>query len=810
MTLLTQRLPVLSVYSLALAATLLFAPPTETFAQDEKVEEVLEYADLLFSRDQFGIAAQQYQIFIKENPNSPNIQIAWFRLGECYLKVNQEEDAVDTFQYLVNEFKKGPFVGSAAYRLAVLRFNAKDYRNAVTFFKVAKDELTDETAKLQAQFYYGRSLQLTGQAKEALVEFEQVIAANPEGGNPFLERCMLETARLYFDLGETEKAVEQFVALAESATTQEFKEEATVRGGLLAAEIGDLELSEEMLKKAMKFSDTSPWKSLAQVGAIFNAFAREDYDRVIALYNTGAYTAPDESRAKMLLIVGHSFRIKGDLDSAVRLYALVEGKYPDRKEGIEAGYRKLQILHQQGGEGLPEAVEQFARNQRKVDPDSTFIDMAYLMLAEWNFAKAENAASGAGSDYAKKHYKDAAAAYKRVREANIDEKYHEVRLYKEGWSEIESGNLPAGILTLTKFLENHPESTLASSAIAKRAMAYQSQEDHQFALGDYQDLVKRFPSAPEVEFAMQQIALILAHQRKIPEMINAYNELLEKFPATDGAAEAHYWIGVGYFDLEQHQQAVPELEKARELDSEFEDKATLRLVICHYQLENIAKLAGETRRYFENEPEAPTDGSARKKRTEIPPQIVEYLGRKLAADGQYEDAEYFLSAIAVPDAPQKTSAIVWKLLGESRSHLKKHAAAIQAYDQYLVQTERPSERASAYLNRGIAQLCLRDFDAARNSAQESLRSQKEGRTNAEARILLGDIAAAQGELEEAAREYLVVSQIFMDPEVTPIALSKSINAYQSLGDKEKVKQFRTELREKFPNYQAPENLGRDC
>lgn len=800
---------VLAVFPLALIVTLLAAPHVAR-SQEAKVEEVLEYADLLFSRDQFGVAAQQYQTFLKENPNSPNIQIAWFRLGECYLKVNQQKDAVDTFQYLVNEYKKGPFVGSAAYRLAVLRFNAKDYRNALAYFKVAKDELTDENAKLQAQFYYGRSLQLTQQAKEALAQFEQVIAAKPAEENPFYERCLLESARLYFDLGDTEKAVERFKTLSESATTQEFKEEATVRGGLLAAEAGDLELSEELLGKALKFSDTSPWKSLAQVGAIFNAFTREDYDKVIALYNSGAYTAPDESRAKMLLIVGHSFRIKGDLDSAVRLYSLVEGKYPERKEGIEAGYRKLQLLHQQGGDELPASVQQFAERQRKIDPDSTFIDMAYLMLAEWHFSKAENAASGSDSDYAKKHYKDAATAYKRVRESNIDEKYHEVRLYKQGWSEIESGNLPAGILTLSRFLQEHGDSTLASSALAKRAMAYQTQEDHQFALGDYQDLAKRYPSAPEVEFAMQQIALILAHQRKIPEMINAYNDLLEKFPDTGGAAEAHYWIGVGYFDLEQHQQAAPELEKARELDPQFEDKATLRLVICHYQLENIAKLSGEARRYFENEPKATDEGAAKRQRTEIPPQIIEYLGRKLAADGQYEDAEYFLSTIAVPDAPQKTSGSVWKLLGESRSKLKMHVEAIKAYDQYLIQTERPSERASAYLNRGIAQLCLRDFDAARNSAQESLRSQKEGRTNAEARILLGDISAANGNLEEAAREYLVVSQIFMDPEVTPVALAKAINAYQALGDKEKAKQFRTELRTKFPNYSAPENLDRDC
>ncbi|MEX2580957.1 MAG: tetratricopeptide repeat protein [Verrucomicrobiales bacterium] len=797
--------------AIAVAALLAGAAvPCQLQSQDEpkkEVEDILAYADLLYSRDQYALAAQQYQTFIRENEDSPNLQAAWFRLGECYLKVDQTEDAEATFQYLVGNYKNGPFVGSAAYRLAVLRFNAKDYRNALAFFKVAKDELTNPDAKLQAQFYHARSLQLTEQPKEALAEYERVVDAKPREENPFFERCLLESARLHFDLGNTEEALDRFMLLADTAKTEEFRQEAIVRGGLLASEAGDLEKSEELLDRATKFSDTSPWKSLAQVGAIFNAFTREDYDRVTALYNAGAYAAPDESRAKMLLVVGHSFRIKGDLDSALRLYSLVESKYPDREEGIEAGYRKLQILHQQGDENLPAAAEQFAEKQRGIDPESKFIDMAYLMKAEWHFNQAENSASGAGSDYAEKHYASAAEAYKKVRVANIDEKYHEVRLYKQGWSEIESGNRQDGIKTLSEFIEDHHESSLASSALAKRAMAYQAQEDHQFALGDYRSIAERHPEAPEAEFALQQIALIHAHEREIPEMIDAYNELLERFPETDGAGEAHYWIGVGYFDLDQHQQAVPELTKARELNSEYADKATLRLVISHYQLENIEELAEEAKRYLEGAPEEAEQEGGRK-RTEVPPQILEYLGRKLAADRNYEDAEYFLSAIADPDAPEKTSASVWKRLAEVRMKLEKHHEAILAYDNFLVRTERPSERASAYLQRGIAQLSLRDFEAARKSAQESLRSQKEGRTNAEARILLGDISAANGDLEEAAREYLVVSQIFMDPEVTPKALTKAINAYGSLGNKEKAAELREELRTKFPDYVAPDNLDR--
>jgi len=782
-----------------------------------QLEDVLAYANMLFSRDQFGLAAQQYQVFIRENPESPNLQVAWFRLGECYLEVDQVEDARTSFDYLIENFQKGPFVGSAAYRLAVLEFNQQNYRNAVGYFQVARDELSEPKAKLQARFYRARCLQLTQQPEEALAAFEAVLDAAPPEENPFHERCLLESARLAYDLGKTQEALDRFTELAESAESKEYREEAVVRGGLLAAEAGEIELSEELLDRASDFSDTSPWKSLARVGAIFNAFSRGDYGRVIGLYNSGGYAESGESRAKMLLIVGHSYRLEGDLESALRLYSLVESKFPERQEGIEAGYRKLQVLHQQGHSDLPKAATAYAEKVRRTDPSHSYIDMAWLMKAEWHFAKAENSVGGTRSDYARKNYGDAAAAYAKVRSEKIDEKYRAVRLYKQGWSEIESGNRQDGLETLTRFIEQHPESDLASSALAKRAQAYQPQGDHQFALGDYQSIVKRHPQSPEVEFAMQQVALIHAHQRNTPKMIEAFRNLLDRFPETDNAGEAHYWIGVGHFDQERYAEAAPALANARELaPGDYEDKATLRLAICHYHLENIDSLAKNVRRYLENAPEeeaeapAEDDAPAKKKRSSIPPQVIEYLGRKLAAEEDYEGAEYFLSHLCDPEKPGQVAGSVWKLLARARMELKKHREAIGTWDQFLALTERPSEKASAYLQRGRAQYCLRDFEAARNSARESLRTQKEGRTNAEARILLGDIAAENGNLEEAAREYLVVSQIFMDPEVTPRSLTKAANAFRSLGNREKAEELMQQLEAKFPDYAPPENLDYEC
>ncbi len=777
-------------------------------ASAQEKNENLAFADLLYSRQEYTKAAAQYQIFIREQPDSPDIQSAWFRLGECYLQVGQTEDARTTFSHIVSTFSGGAYVGSAAYRLAVLDFNEKKYEVAGENFELAAKELASPEAKHQARYYFARSLQLTDRLDEAQAMFEQVIATDPDPKtNPFHERSLLESARIYFDQGALEDARAQFKKLAETATTPAIQEEAIVRAGLIAAEAGQVSESEDLLNRAFRFPDSSPWKSLAQVGAIFNAFAREDYDRVIAIYSSGALSATiEEYRPKMLLIVGHSFRIRRDAESASRLYSLVEAKYPTTEEGIEAGYRKLQILYQQENGALPSAVENYVRNLKGSNPENSYIDMANLMLAEFHFTQAEKGVDQKDQNYAETNYRKAAAAYAEVREENIEEKFQPIRLYKQGWAYLESGDLQNGILFISRFIKRFPDHPLTPSALAKRGATYQTVEDFAFALTDYEEIIEKYPESPELELAMQQKGLIYAHKRELPKMIDAFEQLLKRFPDTPGKAEATYWIGVGHFDLERYEQAIPYLEAARRLDPErFTNKCSIRIILAHYQLEQIPQLTEAARLYIQTGRDAgvPSDSEKKDKRIPIPQQVLEYLGRKLAADAAYEDADFFLTYLSTPDEPAKTSAVVWKALGDARMKLQRYEGAVEALDHFVVQTDEPAERGWAYLTRGKAQLALGKFDAARDSARECLRIVKQGRINAEARILTGDIAAAEGDMEGAAREYLVVSQIFEDREITPLALTKAIEVYRSLGDVAEATRLQEQLRSKFPDFRLP-------
>ncbi len=779
----------------ALACAFLLAP-----LPAQQKEAHLEYADLLFSQKQFPLAAQQYQKFVQEHPNSPNIQAGWFRMGECYLEVGQIEDALKTFSHIITKYKTGPFVGSAAYRVAVFQYESGNFAEAIPVFEKAVQELTIPEIKLQSAFSLARSFQQSDQPAKALEAYQKIDALVPEGQeNPFAETVMFEMARLLFDQGKKDEAFAKFESLTKSEVPA-IQEEALVRAGLMASENGDLETSEKYLSAALQLASDGPWKGLAQVGAIYNAYSAEDYDRVIGLYNMGPLKQSPEERAKVLLLVGNSFRKKGAQPDALRVFGMVYKMAPESEAAVEAGYRAIQIMHDQSISGFPTRVEDYVKRTKKTAADSPYIDLSYLMLAEYYFSQASRLQE-AKPDLAKKSFKSAASTYSKVSPAKVDEKFHPVRMYKMGWSQIESDQLADGIKTLRKLITQFPDHQLRPSALAKRALAHKERKEWKFAIEDFQLLAKDYPDSPDREFALHQAAILSAQHEKPPVYRASYQSLLDAYPDSAAKGEANYWIAMSFFSERDFAKAIPSFRTAREADARYELRATLRLALCHYQQEQISELATEATRYLK------LNAAPGEAKPDIAPEILQYLGAKLHAEEDYERAELFLSHIADPENPGALVTKAWRILGDCRMELSRHADAAAAFAIYIQQAVRPSDQAYGHLQSARAYLCLKDYPKALESAQFSLRLQKEGLTNARARILLGDISAAQRNWDAAAADYQVVSQIFSDDAITPEALAKAANAYMKAGLPAKAEEMRAQLQRAYPTFQEAEDDG---
>lgn len=777
----TTVTPSSSKTSTAIKATPIVLDP-KLIDEDGKqrvIEDDLNYANLLYSHKQYAIAIRQYELFLKNHPQSPNAVSVAFRLGECYLHITQIPQAKQAYESLIKKYPIGVYAGSAAFRLATLYFNEKNYLKAIPHFEVAEKHIEKPELELQSLYFRARSLQLITKHQQALPLYQKVLSTQGKvGKNPFAEVCRGAIASIYVKNEDNKNALLAFQDIIKHSKNPARLEEAYARGGLIAAKLGKSEISNQMLNQVLQSESSKTWKALAQIGLIFNQFSSGDYEAVIQTYNRGIYDAPADSRAQMLLLVAHSYRLTKQLKLATKVYAIVERNYRERGEGIEAGYRHLQCLHLLKDGGLPVLVTRYVEQQKKIVPKSKYIDLALLMKAEWDFEQ--------------NHYEDAAKAYAEIRPDNIPKEHHIARLYKLGWSQIEGKQVEEGISTLSEFLKLHPDDPLASSALAKRASTYQSTKDAKRALRDYQQLVEKYSSSNELEFALQQIAIIQLSLNDTPAMVAAFLELLDRYPKTSAVAEANFWIGSGYIQQKKYTNAIPFLNRARQIDKKtYYEVASRRIILASYQLEDLKSLTAECETFL-----------SKPRKLSIPSPIFTYLGIKLYEDKQYLLASRYLELASTPSSPEQTRPEVWNFLGQSKLLLKDFDKAIPAFDFYLKFIQRPTLRAKTYVSKGKAQLGSKLYQEAKESANEALRLQKEGRINATARMLLGDIALAGGKAPQAARLYLIVSQIFVDPLITPLALHKAAIAFEKSEQPQKAQQLKAKLKEKYPSFEA--------
>ena len=87
---------------------------------------------------------------------------------------------------------------------------------------------------------------------------------------------------------------------------------------------------------------------------------------------------------------------------------------------------------------------------------------------------------------------------------------------------------------------------------------------------------------------------------------------------------------------------------------------------------------------------------------------------------------------------------------------------------------------------GATKISAHKPDEAQKIAEEIMTLQPEGRVNAEARLLAGDVQVERGRFEDAGKAFMGVALLYDDPTITPRALQKAAVAYEKAGKAEEA------------------------
>ena len=217
--------------------------------------------------------------------------------------------------------------------------------------------------------------------------------------------------------------------------------------------------------------------------------------------------------------------------------------------------------------------------------------------------------------------------------------------------------------------------------------------------------------------------------------------------------------------------------------------ASVRIILCHFYLKNRSAITSEVNKLMETSPG-----------TSVPPEVLEWLGLEFYNEKNYEAAEKYLSVLGKSDNLSNVKPDFWFYLGDAASKQKNFSEAEEAFGRYLQTATDPAGKAKVLLALGAAKIGAHKPDEAQKIAEQIMVLQPEGRVNAEARLLAGDVQLERGHFDEAGKAFMGVALLYDDPAITPRALEKAALAYRQAGKTAEADRVSRELRERYPNY----------
>jgi tetratricopeptide (TPR) repeat protein len=184
----------------------------------------------------------------------------------------------------------------------------------------------------------------------------------------------------------------------------------------------------------------------------------------------------------------------------------------------------------------------------------------------------------------------------------------------------------------------------------------------------------------------------------------------------------------------------------------------------------------------------------------IPAEILEWLGLEYYNEKNYAAASKYLSLLGKSENLGNVKPDFWFYLADAETKLKDFAGAEVAYEKYLQVATDPAAKAKTLLALGAAKVSAHKPDEAQKIAEEIMSLQPEGRVNAEARLLAGDVQVERQNFDEAGKAFMGVALLYDDPAITPRALQKAAFAYQKAGKKDEADRVAKQLREKYPDF----------
>ena len=730
------------------------------------------------------LAAERYSNFTTRFPKSEQTPLALYRMASCLMDAGKTPEAFQTYGVILQQYK-GNIAAAAAYRLATEANKVSDWNNAERFYLNAIREAENPELKIDAQYRLGKVYVVKKNGVQAKALFE-AIRANPQAPAAFAHAARMALASCFSVEGKNEEAYALYKELlAMPNLDMKMRGDVLLQAGALAALLKKGDESKKYYEAVVRNPSMASRSIEAKLGLMMSMLRAGDIDKLVSMYNLEREFPNKVQEAERKLIAAQAFEKKGQIEQSQVLYILAERLNPKTMMAMEAAFRRLQSHYKAKAPGFADQAKSFLNVYARLFPDHAWNETVRLMAAENLFAS--NPA-------------EAAVYYAAIDLEKLPKEMQSDILYKSAWAIGSAGNRNAAVVLLTKFMSAYPNDSRVAEAMVKRGELNLYMGKEAEALADFNHVIRQSPKAPASSLAWQKLGQFYAKKQDIPNMIKYYEGLINNFPKAMPVAlsEAQFMVGRGYFDKKDYVNAISHLEEARTLNPEkYGDSVSQLLILTYYQMQDAKHLKAAMDYMKEKNPVSLKS---------VPEMIPAWLGMQSFSSGDFETADRYLSIATSKEGLKNSKRIIWKTLAKARLALKRYETALSAVNLYLKEESQPYRKAEGLLCKAQIFFGMGKYAEAKSAVEVGLSLGVEGPLLASLKIVLGDVAYALKEYDEAAKHYGTTAELFVsDKDLKPQAIYKAKAALEKMNRTAEAAHFKALLDKEFPGWKPKED-----
>jgi len=767
------------------ACIILIAAAAVTAAEPPAYREQIRFADGLFSRRMYALAAPEYEALLEDFPDGDRNDTATFRLAESYRFSGEMSAAARWYDRLVVAYPDSPYRLRAAYRRARLYMDAGDALSAVEHFRAVLAENPDPDVASASLYHMGEGLLALERTGEAEATFALILRRHPD--SVFAAYARMQQASLSRDRwgaareqGDEEsarraagEALERYAAVIElEAAPDRLAAEALFRSADMHFAAGDYARSAEFYRRLLERYPEDERAAESRLQAAWASANAGMYAEALQLATPAIETATGAERVEWLYLKANCERQLMQHERAVATYRHLLDEAPSGPRRERARYELALSLYK---------LERYAEAIREagiiVGVEALQADVAWLL--------AESHAALNQAD-------QAIQFYRIVLRTAPDSPIARDAIYRLAYQLQVQGQEREAARFYTMLVDRFPEDPLAPQALFAAGIALENAGEDTAAARDWGRLVEAYPESRFAEEALFRKALAEIRAGREREGGEALEQYLPRYPEGRFTADVHYWRGVLLSRAGRYRDAKTMLEQALNLSPrlDLEREALLQLGTVQQRLNDDAAAARTFGRLLGTEAE-----------DRLEPSLLEWLAGYHA--GQGDDAAALQAAgalVARGDDPAWLQA-GWTLQGRIRLRQGDAETAEGLLRRALEADARTRYGAEAALL--LAGLLL---DADQPAAAEPYYREAARRATSEAtlgirvRALfgLGRSAGEDGRALDAARHFMSVAILFDDDAIVPESLYRAAAMFDAAGRTDEARAARNELAERYP------------